>query len=131
MGTFDGHIQELRRLTIESRDLSVPVEYFHDQVVVLDEFVSQSDQGEHPLLEEMLRAAARRAIPDFEIQSFTLLQLTEHRLWHGAGHGTSGGLAVFLYFEDEGVGVAQIMASPSNPQTHFVRFTGVPLTQTS
>jgi len=126
-GDVDERLAELRRLAVESTDLAEPMRFFHDELVTLDAFMALGGPGEYPTLEEMLRKVTQRTLPEFQVSSFSMQHLPERALWHGAGYSERGGIVIFLYFDDLGLGLAHVLLTLTADQNHFLRFHGVPL----
>jgi hypothetical protein len=125
-GDVGAALVELRRLAVESSDIAEPMRFFHDELVPLDAFMALGGPGEYPMLEEMLRKATQRTLPEFHVSSFSMQHLPEHALWHGAGYSEHGGILMFIYFDDLGLGLAHVLLTLTTDQNHFLRFRGVP-----
>ncbi len=122
-------LEKLRRLTLESVEIKKAVECFHDDLAMREEFLTLGVTGQNPLLEEIVRAAARKAVPNFTVTAFRMIHLPEHHFWHGSAAASQSGFAVFYYFDAMGVGSCQLSPSVTSSESHFVRFSGVPLDQ--
>ena len=119
-------VAELRALTVDAEDLAAPVEYFHDELALLHEFMECGESAVNPMLEQILQQAL--AHTGFEIEFIIMLiQVAEHGLWHGAAQLLRGGFAVFFYFDALDVGVAQIVTALDETEQHYLRFKCVPL----
>lgn len=125
--SIEARVATLERLTTDSRELSVPVAYFHDELACLDDFIRAGRSGTPELLGQIVEAALKRALPAFEIAESAFFQLEALRFWHGFANGKNQEFAAFYYFEGIGVGVAHVIERASASNTHFVRFSGVPL----
>ena len=119
-------IAELRRLTVESRELAVPVQYFHEELVALPAFTESGVSAEHPMLEEIVEQALRRAGVDMDT-IFMLIRVPGHGLWHGAANFKGDGFAVFFYFDELDVGIAQVVTALDEDEQHYLRFTCIPI----
>lgn len=121
-------IDELKSLVVSSRDIQVPVGFFHDHVSNVDGFMSMSAQTSDEIVTKVVVTGVRRVIPDFEIQLPLTFQLADQHLWHGALHGSRGEFAAFFYFDDIHVGAMHLVPDMATPRNHFLRFSGVPIT---
>jgi hypothetical protein len=119
-------VAELRRLTVESRELAVPVQYFHEELVALAAFTESGVSAEHPMLEEIVEQAIERAGFDMDT-IFMLIRVPGHGLWHGAANFKDEGFAVFFYFDELDVGIAQVVTTLDEDEQHYLRFTCVPI----
>ncbi|MBK7584852.1 MAG: hypothetical protein IPI67_32265 [Myxococcales bacterium] len=126
-GSIDARLATLEQLTIDSRDLSVPVTYFHDELASLDDLGRASRSANSELLSRIVEATLKRTLPGFEIAESAFFQIEALRFWHGFASGAKGEFAAFFYFEGIGVGVAHVVEKAIGGTSHFVRFTGVPL----
>jgi hypothetical protein len=118
-------IDTLRRLTMEGREIAEAVQCFHDQLVALEPFLALGHVAHDPLLEEIVQRVARAAGPPFDTASLRMTHVAEHGFWHGAACSVQGGLAVFFYFEELGVGIAHVLPSLCAGREHLLRFRGM------
>ncbi|MCK6532391.1 MAG: hypothetical protein L6Q84_05395 [Polyangiaceae bacterium] len=125
--SIEAGVAKLEQLTIDSRDLSVPVAYFHDELACLDDFVRASRSEKPELLDRIVEATLKRTLPGFEIRESVFLRLEALGFWHGFARGANQEFAAFYYFEGIGVGVAHVVEQLLGGKNHFIRFTGVPL----
>jgi hypothetical protein len=120
-------IDKLRRLTIESREIAEAVQCFHDELVALEPFMALGHVAHDPLLEEIVRKVTRAAVSPFDATSLRMTHIAEPGFWHGVACSAQGGLAVFFYFEEPGMGIAHVLPSLSASREHFLRFRGIRL----
>jgi hypothetical protein len=120
-------LAKLEQLTVDSRDLSVPVAYFHDEVASHDDFARASRSEKPEILDRIVEATLKRTLPSFEIAESAFFRFEALRFWHGFASGAHQEFAVFYYFEGIGVGVAHVTDKVLGGESHFVRFSGVPL----
>jgi hypothetical protein len=119
------HIEELRRQTLESKDLSVPALYFHERLVTHPDFPALGSASEDATLGHILDDCVRRVLPGFQPQRWHMMQVESCSFWHGMAEAFPVGLAVFFYFDDAGMGVVEATAL-GNANAHYLRFTAVP-----
>lgn len=119
------HIAELRRLTLESTDVSVPALYFHERLVTHSEFPELGAASEDVTLTRILDRSVQRVLPGFGPQRWHTMQVAACSFWHGMAQAFPVGMAVFFYFDDAGVGVIEATAL-GNANAHYLRFSAVP-----
>jgi hypothetical protein len=119
------HIADLRRLTLESEDLSVPALHFHERLVTHPEFPSFGSPSQDATLVRILNNSVQRVMPAFKPERWHMMQVGSCSFWHGMAEAFPVGLAVFFYFDDAGMGVMEA-TSLSSPNAHYLRFTAVP-----
>jgi hypothetical protein len=117
---LSAHIDELRRLMLEAREIATIHDYFDDHCVPSDVFMASGIRAKHEILISMVHLALKLGQANSPQSSSMLIHLPEYNLWHGP-IPTQDGLAVVLYFDD--INRGSCASCPFNTDmVHYFRF---------
>jgi hypothetical protein len=119
--TLGARLARLRELLVAGEELTEAADYFHEQLVPDESFLTSGSDAENPRLLGILGGVLKAIAPGGELGYPMTLRLEKHAMCHGCAFWR-GGIALFFYFEDLDLGLCSYQRSLSDPNVQFVRF---------
>jgi hypothetical protein len=118
---LDAKVAQLRKLLMTAKELDEVAEYFHEQLVPDEAFITCGARASNPRLLTALQAVLERVAPDGKLGTPLIIRLDQQALYHGY---TSWGVGhvVFFYFEQLDVGFCSYSRNLSSAQVTLLRF---------
>ena len=114
-------VSKLRKLLLTAQDLDEVSEYFHEELVPDDAFISSGTRTSNPRLLTALEAVLERVTKGGKLGTPLLIRLAEHALCHG--YSTWGaGHVVFFYFEQLELGFCSYSPDLRSTEVSLLRF---------
>lgn len=115
-------LETLKQLLVEAREFMPVWDYFMTHFGEQRDFMELGEPARSPLLEELVRQAAREIVdPSATIGTLMLVRLPEQRFIHGAVT-VQGKFGNIFYFEDVGVGLLAVVMTMDG-DNRLIRFT--------
>ena len=118
-------IEALREMTKNHNDFADMTLYFFDHFADFPEFVDDGVKVENSLLRGALEAIAEKIFVGSKrskIDELVIAKYSNTDLLHGTALTNNMGMISFYYFENDGIGVANIIKTMGNTNTLFSRF---------
>ncbi len=120
-GSFDDNLIELKRLLVESKDLSDPRDFFDDHLLMSSDLYDLGVPKPNEKLEMALKEMIGAAISGASLESFMTINLSDHGFWHGPLQGEKAN-GLFFYYEDIDMGLVMVSDMQPGSLTHMLRF---------
>ena len=119
--THKDRLEELRKQLREATEFQKVYTYFFDHLGENEEFLSNGERIDHPLLEATLKGIVETLLKKTVAPSFLFVRVHGEPFIHGscivAGH-----LMTYFFFEDIAQGMTAVVSLSQRTKTHFIRF---------
>ena len=115
-------LEQFSRLMVDSNDFAAISDFFHQELVPVEEFIAASVTRKNRRLSTLIRMLFR-AISGNSAIRFSHLSVIEARsFWHGTVAPGVGGIALVHYCEDVNKGLLCYTRGLGDPNVQFIRF---------